>query len=529
MEPISARRLLLSDLDLGVVTVRPVPVGRRRELLERLKTLQDACGVGPPTGGPVPGLLRDRPVDRQAPTPGLVDLATRGIVLWGRRPRSGIVLRVPEPERIPPGKPSAWWATGPSNSWPLPALRVARWRSRCAISCSGQGGHRPLDGLARSCRGDTGSAGRNGRICWIRRCGTALRPRWSRRPAPGLPFSPVPARAIFPLPDLQVYRRALIAWFDSIPSSLCAPGESAETPFPARARPPAGSFAHLWRPLRPRRRGGRERLGPRQAPPALAPGRLRRNPGRATTGRVDSILALDARASGACMGVGSSGTHFLRRVAPGDALASSAVLWPRERAHGTASAICSGSRARAGREGEGSRRAGAPGADLHDRRPRLRPGRVAFVSSRSWRSRALPVRSVLGYSSAAIPTILSGVLPDAHGHFSMYRRAGGDGVFRALGPALSLASRVTAAAGGFVPVTRYLHWRGVTGYFSLYDIPLPHLTEFDLCQRRDIYAPGAFEGGLTGLRSDRRNGPYLDLAGSGGRRPWRTRNRTGAG
>jgi predicted AlkP superfamily pyrophosphatase or phosphodiesterase len=34
----------------------------------------------------------------------------------------------------------------------------------------------------------------------------------------------------------------------------------------------------------------------------------------------------------------------------------------------------------------------------------------------------------------------------------------------------------------------------VTGYFSLYEVPLRLLPEFDLCERRNIYRPGGFEG-----------------------------------
>lgn len=112
-----------------------------------------------------------------------------------------------------------------------------------------------------------------------------------------------------------------------------------------------------------------------------------------------------------------------------------------------------------------------------------------------------PVRSVLGYSSAAIPTILSGQLPQSHGHFSMYRRSGSrGGVFRGLQPWLNLACRAVGPRWRFRQwIARYLERRGITGYFSLYQIPLPWLGYFDLCQRRDLYAPGAFDDGVNGL------------------------------
>jgi hypothetical protein len=110
-----------------------------------------------------------------------------------------------------------------------------------------------------------------------------------------------------------------------------------------------------------------------------------------------------------------------------------------------------------------------------------------------------PIRSVLGYSSANLPTIMTGRLPWEHGHLSMYRRAARNGVFAGVKPALALASRMTDRRwriSGWL--ARWLRRRGVTGYFSLYEIPLSVLAEFDLSQRRDILAPGAFDG-MPGL------------------------------
>ena len=123
-----------------------------------------------------------------------------------------------------------------------------------------------------------------------------------------------------------------------------------------------------------------------------------------------------------------------------------------------------------------------------------------------------PIRSVLGYSSANLPTIMTGRLPWEHGHLSMYRRAGRDGVFAGAKRTLALVSRLTDRQwriSGWL--ARWLRRRGVTGYFSLYEIPFSVLAEFDLSQRRDILAPGAFDG-MPGL---------ADLAlGTGAGRIW---------
>lgn len=118
-----------------------------------------------------------------------------------------------------------------------------------------------------------------------------------------------------------------------------------------------------------------------------------------------------------------------------------------------------------------------------------------------------PVRSVLGYSSACIPSLLTGQLPEAHGHMSMYRRAPRDGgVFSGIGPWLSVAAKLTGRHWMMRQwISSHLRRSGITGYFSLYDVPISWLRYFDLCQRKNVYAPGAFDAveGLPDLLARR--------------------------
>ncbi len=103
--------------------------------------------------------------------------------------------------------------------------------------------------------------------------------------------------------------------------------------------------------------------------------------------------------------------------------------------------------------------------------------------------------TVLGYSSAAIPTLLSGVPPAVHGHWAMYRRAGPDSAFRRLAPALRAAARLPRG-GEFVRrrAARWIARTGrVRGYFSLYAVPLALLPYFDLVARDDLFAPGGLD------------------------------------
>jgi predicted AlkP superfamily pyrophosphatase or phosphodiesterase len=105
------------------------------------------------------------------------------------------------------------------------------------------------------------------------------------------------------------------------------------------------------------------------------------------------------------------------------------------------------------------------------------------------------VRSILGYSSAALPSLFTGRLPSGHGHWGMYRRDPGHSVFRKYAPLLRFAGRLPR---GQWRVRQWLAKRlrrdGITGYFSLYEVPLGLLPEFDLCERRNIYRPGGFDG-----------------------------------
>lgn len=104
-----------------------------------------------------------------------------------------------------------------------------------------------------------------------------------------------------------------------------------------------------------------------------------------------------------------------------------------------------------------------------------------------------PVPSICGYSSACVPSLLTGRPPADHGHWGMYLRDPEHSIFRPFAPMLWLTSGLLGR-NGFTRrwITRALWHRGLTGYFSLYEIPPTLLPQFDLCQRVDIYQAGAF-------------------------------------
>ncbi|MFN0150780.1 MAG: alkaline phosphatase family protein [bacterium] len=102
-----------------------------------------------------------------------------------------------------------------------------------------------------------------------------------------------------------------------------------------------------------------------------------------------------------------------------------------------------------------------------------------------------PLRTVLGFSSGAEPSILTGKTPAQHGRWTMYKRASSSspfGLARWLAlypPALPAAHRIR----------RFLSWwvrsrEKVAGYFDLYEVPLSLLPNFDLCERGNIFDVG---------------------------------------
>ena len=102
--------------------------------------------------------------------------------------------------------------------------------------------------------------------------------------------------------------------------------------------------------------------------------------------------------------------------------------------------------------------------------------------------------TVLGYSSGAIPTLLSGRLPQEHGHWNCFYHAPGASPFRwmqSLGglPRPLVENRVSRRV--LKSAARRLS--GYSGYFSLYDYPVKHLPHFDLTEKRDIYQPGGLD------------------------------------
>ncbi len=109
------------------------------------------------------------------------------------------------------------------------------------------------------------------------------------------------------------------------------------------------------------------------------------------------------------------------------------------------------------------------------------------------RGHASSLETVMGYSSAAIPSILTGQLPQVHGRWSYLFYSPPTSPFRwtrplsVLGP-LGDIPRVKAKVA-----FRTARMNGFDGYFPVYDFPMRHLHQVDHCSKRWDFYPGAFD------------------------------------
>lgn len=118
-----------------------------------------------------------------------------------------------------------------------------------------------------------------------------------------------------------------------------------------------------------------------------------------------------------------------------------------------------------------------------------------LVSRTAFMENELPFRRRIemqfGYSSTAIPTILSGRTPAEHGHLGLFCFSPEKSPFRLLGKIAPLMKPQSFWNRG-----RVRHWLsriigrlyGFTGYFQLYQMPFRKLPLMDYCEKQDLFA-----------------------------------------
>lgn len=124
------------------------------------------------------------------------------------------------------------------------------------------------------------------------------------------------------------------------------------------------------------------------------------------------------------------------------------------------------------------------------------------VSPRSWFLDELGHRqrvgSVFGYSSACVPAILTGRLPNENDHWSSFYHAPATSPFRHL-------RHLRMLPGGVFDRGRVRAWlskglarlHGFTGYFQIYNVPFEALPLFDYGEKKDIFRPGGINRGTS--------------------------------
>jgi len=121
-----------------------------------------------------------------------------------------------------------------------------------------------------------------------------------------------------------------------------------------------------------------------------------------------------------------------------------------------------------------------------------------FIKDRPFLDDVVPIRrkirTILGFSSAAIPSILTGKYPEEHGRWNLLYFSPETSLFawtrhllflpkpiisnRVIRKAINIISKKIAKS---------------EGYFSSYGLPVDKLYLFDLCEKKNIYRPGGME------------------------------------
>lgn len=110
--------------------------------------------------------------------------------------------------------------------------------------------------------------------------------------------------------------------------------------------------------------------------------------------------------------------------------------------------------------------------------------------------RRQPLNTIFGYSSTCDPTILTGLMPRDHGHFSCFFFSPKTTPFRPLAPLSLLPKKLTERGRVRSIISRIAkRFYGYTGYFQLYNMPFDRLPYFDYSEKKDIYKPGGILSG----------------------------------
>lgn len=110
-----------------------------------------------------------------------------------------------------------------------------------------------------------------------------------------------------------------------------------------------------------------------------------------------------------------------------------------------------------------------------------------------------PLRTILGYSSAAIPSLLTGASPQEHGRWTIFYRRNG-GIVRYLSYQLKQKLRDFPIAKGCLFIRKeiekdLINFFGNKWFRSIYAIPISYLNKFDSCEWNSPFLNNCFKKG----------------------------------
>jgi len=106
------------------------------------------------------------------------------------------------------------------------------------------------------------------------------------------------------------------------------------------------------------------------------------------------------------------------------------------------------------------------------------------------------LRSVFGFSSACIPSILTGLMPRDHRHWSFFYYSPETSPFKPLRVLGMLPSSLVDRGRVRNLISKLIkRLYSYTGYFQLYNIPFEHVDKFDYCEKSDLFVPGGMNRG----------------------------------
>ena len=102
-----------------------------------------------------------------------------------------------------------------------------------------------------------------------------------------------------------------------------------------------------------------------------------------------------------------------------------------------------------------------------------------------------PLKTVFGYSSAAVPSIMTGRYPVEHTHWSSFFYAPEDSPFKPLKKLRFLPKSLMNRGRVRNLISKWVaHRNQYTGYFTLGNIPFEYLPYFDYLEKQDYFVPG---------------------------------------